>query len=241
MQQYRIIEYQEIDSTNSEAKRIASSNTPVSSILWAHKQSAGRGRYGRVWDSSVGNLYMSILMPLECSVSCASELSFVMGLATYDVVNSLINQPNHLSLKWPNDIFIDDNKIGGILLESITHKNQTWIIIGLGLNLQSSPHDIKHTSSLKEYGINILPKDILALIIDSFKKHHAIWRANSFTHIRKSWLEKAYRLGQEITLGYDTHRVSGVFESIDQSGAIKLRLKSGEVKTMYTGEIFCID
>jgi len=244
---YHLIELDNIDSTNNEAKRRILSDSALQSVIWTHKQTAGRGRYGRQWEFGASNLYMSILLPLTSTLDHAAELSFVTGLATYEVINLLAKSSNakeesqnpyDISLKWPNDIFIDDNKIGGILLESITHANQTWIIIGLGLNLEHSPTNIANTSCLREYRINITSQNILNLIMESFEKYYNIWHTYGFVNIRTLWLNHAYRLGMEVTIGNESNRISGIFKSIDESGAIELRLSSGEIYTMSTGEMF---
>ena len=303
---YQLIEHDEIDSTNSEAKRLVLSGNATQSIIWAHKQTAGRGRYGRVWQSESGNLHMSILMPLEVALSRAAELSFVMGLSVHEILSSLrgtvcdeaiqkqqnsgsprqasllatparddyvikLYQPclnNPISLKWPNDIFIDDNKIGGILLESVRHANQAWLIIGVGLNIEHSPADIANTSSflssLREaigdeatqtlldcHAPNgsrnddnackqprVATKQILDLIMQSFNKYYHMWQTYGFANIRTSWLKYAYRLGKEVTIGDESNRISGIFESINESGAIELKLPSGEIYTLSTGEMF---
>ena len=238
---YHLIELDNIDSTNSEAKRIAASGTAEASVIWAHKQTAGRGRYGRVWESGSGNLYMSILIPLACPLAQAAELSFITGLATYEVVNSLVKGNDTqipISLKWPNDIFIGDNKIGGILLESITHENQTWIIIGLGLNLEHSPEGIGNASSLIDHGMNLSSQNALDLIMESFERYHNMWKIYGFSNIRKLWLEKAYRIGQKVTVGDINNQVTGIFESLDEYGAIQLKLESRKIYTLSTGEMF---
>lgn len=243
---YKIIKFSIIDSTNNEAKRIVSSGKAVPSVILAHIQTAGRGRYNRKWEHGQGNLYMSVLTPLECHLSKASELSFVIGLATYEVVDTLCNKidtigandniTNNIKLKWPNDIFIGNHKLGGILLESITHTNQTWIIIGIGLNLQKAP--TKYSVSLKDCGVTIKPDDILNMIIESFQKYKQMWSLRGFSHIRTLWLQHAYKLGNQVNVGDMNSSITGIFESIDETGAMILRLSSGETYNMSIGEMF---
>ena len=230
-----LIELSSIDSTNSEAKRIIASGKASSSIIFAHAQTAGRGRYGREWKSGKGNLYMSILLPLECELSKAAELSFVIGLATYKIVSSLVKNVQ-IKLKWPNDIFINNDKVGGILLESITHADQTWIILGLGLNLAYAP--IEHSSSLKKHGIDISPQNMIDLILPSFAKYHNMWKLTGFTNIRKLWLNHAYKLDEQVNIGDMNTRITGLFESIDETGAMIIKLESGEMRKMSVGEMF---
>ena len=230
-----VIELTSTDSTNSEAKRLVQSSQATSSVIFAHSQTAGRGRYGRQWESGHGNLYMSILIPLKGALDKAAELSFVIGVATHDILSSIINNAK-IQLKWPNDIFIDGKKLGGILLESITHENQTWIIIGLGLNLLSAP--LPDASCLKDYGINIAPRRMLDLIIPEFEKFHQIWKLTGMVNIARLWSKHAYKLGKQVNVGDDKTRFTGIFESIDESGAMILRMGSGEERRMFIGEMF---
>ncbi len=139
LQKYNLLTFDTIDSTNSECRRRTKAGGLSNTVIWAKNQTAGRGRYGRQWGSKEGNLHMSILMPISCELMEAAQLSFVTGLAVHEVIESLSKKSNikvPLYLKWPNDIFIKEQKIGGILLESLISNNQQWIIIGLGLNIE---------------------------------------------------------------------------------------------------------
>jgi BirA family biotin operon repressor/biotin-[acetyl-CoA-carboxylase] ligase len=232
---YQLIELDTIDSTNTEAKRLVSTSKATSSIIFAHTQTSGRGRYSRTWESGKGNLYMSILIPLEGKLAQAAELSFVMGLATYEAISS-IGATLNIKLKWPNDIFIGDNKVGGILLESISYASQTWIIIGLGLNIKQA--HMERSSSLMKHGLRIGRREMLDLIIQSFEKYYNMWKLTGFTNIHTLWLQHAYRLGMQVNIGDVNTRISGIFESIDKSGAMVIRLESGEIYKMSIGEMF---
>jgi len=241
LQKYNLLAFDDIDSTNNEAKRLVQTGVSDSLIIWAKEQTAGRGRYGREWASIDGNLYMSIMIPISCSLANAAQLSFVTGLAVHEVITSLAKKHNvkiPIHLKWPNDIFIDDNKIGGILLESITHVSQPWIIIGVGLNIDWAPSDIDNTSSLKKYGINISAGHALDMIVNAFEYYNNLWQLYGFDNIRESWIKHAYRLGQVVTVSDTNKRISGVFESIDKTGAMRIKLASGEICVMSHGEMF---
>ena len=232
---YQLIELNVIDSTNTEAKRIVTMGKATPSIIFTHTQTAGRGRYSRSWESGKGNLYMSILMPFESALEHAAELSFVIGLAAHEVLDARLCRDD-IKLKWPNDVFIEDNKVGGILLESIAHSGRRWIIIGIGLNLKHAP--IEHSSSLQDHGIIIASREMLDLIMQSFEKYHEIWKLTNFINIRKLWLQHAYKIGKQVHVGDLNTRVSGIFESIDESGAMLIRLESREIYRMSMGEMF---
>jgi BirA family biotin operon repressor/biotin-[acetyl-CoA-carboxylase] ligase len=86
LQKYNLLAFEEIDSTNNEAKRLIQSGALDKLVIWSRQQTNGRGRYNRVWQSQDGNLYLSVLLPIQCPLEKAAELSFVMGLAVYDFI-----------------------------------------------------------------------------------------------------------------------------------------------------------
>lgn len=232
-QKYTLITLDSTTSTNDEARRIMESqDIPSPHVILAKKQTAARGRYGRKWQALSGNLYMSILMSITCELSAASNLSFVTGLAAYDVMHELAPELN-IALKWPNDIYISDDKIGGILLESFPQINDKCIIIGLGVNLEEYPADLPATS-LKAYNIDISAHNILDRVMDKFDYYHNIWQIQGFSKIREIWLKRAYKIGQTVLV----NGVFGVFESIDEAGAIIIRDSSGKSHIASSGEIY---
>ncbi|MEP1230276.1 MAG: biotin--[acetyl-CoA-carboxylase] ligase, partial [Litorimonas sp.] len=130
----QIFEFQDIASTNIEARKLYESGTQTPFWTRADRQSAGKGRRGRVWTSQAGNLYASGVYPWTGAIADAAKLSFVAALAVCKTLDAyeLTSPPQ---LKWPNDVLIDGAKISGILLENIGKA----VIIGIGINLVSHP------------------------------------------------------------------------------------------------------
>ena len=124
---YQLITFETIDSTNEEAKRLAGSDAPEGTVVWAREQSAGRGRRGRAWVSGHGNLYCSILLRPDCHAFKAMQLSFVAALAMADAVASVLPKGAFVNCKWPNDVLVEGRKISGILLESQNIPLGVWI------------------------------------------------------------------------------------------------------------------
>ena len=117
MMDWRIRQLAETSSTNDEAKRAAEAGEDEGLVVWALKQTAGRGRHGRLWESPEGNIYCSVLLRPDCDARHAGHYSFVAALALADTVHEFL--PNAaVTLKWPNDVLVDGKKISGILLES---------------------------------------------------------------------------------------------------------------------------
>src|SRR5581483_4174921 len=115
---YHLLSYDELDSTNEEARRIAEGGGSHGAVVWAKRQTAGRGRMGRLWVSAEGNLFCSVLLAPKCNVDLAAQLSFVAAVAVAETLESIIPDGDAVNCKWPNDILLGSRKIGGILLES---------------------------------------------------------------------------------------------------------------------------
>jgi len=240
LQQYNLLVFEEIDSTNNEAKRLIKSGALDRLVIWSKQQTDGRGRYGRNWSSQEGNLYMSVLLPVQCSLAKAAQLSFVMGLSVYDVISGLAKKQKiklDINLKWPNDILISGMKIGGILLESLPEEDTGWVVLGLGLNVENTP-DVENSTSLKDLGIKGNVGHALGMVMNKFDYYHNLWTIYGFSKIRQMWIKRAYKLGEVVTISDMKNRISGVFETIDKDGAMKIKLASGEKYSMSTGEIF---
>lgn len=240
LQKYNLLAFEEIDSTNDEAKRLVQSGAFDKLVIWSKVQSEGRGRYGRSWNSIEGNLFLSILTPVNCSLQKATQLSFVMAVAVADVIESLAIKNKldlDIQLKWPNDVLVNGKKVAGILMEAIPEAVDDWVILGLGLNIEHKP-DIENTTSLHEIGIKTSVGEALGMVMNQFDYYHDMWVIYDFPNIRKIWLKKAYKLGQVVTINDIKNRISGVFEGLDKEGAIKIKLASGEEFSYTTGEIF---
>jgi len=114
---YRLLELQEVDSTNEEARRRAAAGEPGPLWILAAEQTKGRGRRGRIWEAPPGNLSATLLIrPNRPAGECA-QLSFVAALAAAEMLAALVPD---VTLKWPNDVLASGQKIAGILLEAET-------------------------------------------------------------------------------------------------------------------------
>ncbi|HET7334534.1 MAG TPA: biotin--[acetyl-CoA-carboxylase] ligase [Rhizomicrobium sp.] len=232
--------FETIDSTNEEARRRALAGEAGPIWLYADMQSAGRGRRGRTWVSPNGNLFATLLLrPDKPPAECA-QLSFVTALALSDALASLAPRAA-FKLKWPNDVLADGKKISGILLESASGSGGAapWLAIGVGVNLATHPADTPYpATALGAYGAVATPDAALSQLASSFAKWYDIWARDGFAPIRDGWLARASGLGQRITARLSTEEASGVFEGIDDGGALILRQAGGKIRTIAAGDIF---
>ena len=141
---YNLVHFETVESTMLEARKLAEQGedaAPDGTLIWAREQTGGKGRRGNTWDSPKGNFYSSLIVRPDVPAARAAELSFVTGCAVFDTVGEVCDPGFECRLKWPNDILLNDAKIGGILLETKADagKPVDYVIIGLGVNLRSHP------------------------------------------------------------------------------------------------------
>ena len=127
--------YSIVDSTNQFARDFIKSGGASGTVLWALQQTAGRGRLGRIWDADRSSLTFSVVW--QCPESAVPDnLTLAVGIG---LVQSLEACGAQIKVKWPNDLWIADKKLGGILGETVHHRGNLWVILGIGLNVNSSP------------------------------------------------------------------------------------------------------
>ena len=136
----RIVRLVETGSTNADAMARALAGEPLPFWVSAGRQTAGRGRSGRAWESSLGNLHASLAIHLDCELARAAQLSLVAGVAVAGALRALAPDPRvaePIQLKWPNDILIGDAKCGGILIESACDFRRKGLIAVIGIGSMS--------------------------------------------------------------------------------------------------------
>ncbi len=211
--------------------------------MWAISQTKGRGREGKTWESGRGNLYLSILLNENIPITRQPQFSFVTALAAYDLIYTLTRQSgvsSKIRLKWPNDILVDDKKISGILLESLSFNDNTSLVIGIGVNVKNSPSNVNQPStSLADQGINYIElEEVINNFMFSFEKYRILWQQSGFIEIRKLWLKKAAKLNETITIDNGREKITGIFKDIDFSGGIRIRAADGKIHSLSAGQVF---
>ncbi|MDD9334790.1 MAG: biotin--[acetyl-CoA-carboxylase] ligase [Rickettsiaceae bacterium] len=229
---YKLLVFDEIDSTSSEAIRMAKTCPDGNYVILAKNQTKSRGRNSKIWHSSLGNLHVSILLNHKINLSYIPLLSFVMAIVVYKTINSLTaSSENSIKLKWPNDVLINDKKVSGILLESISINDNNYLIIGVGINVKGSSLNIDQlATNLSDENIEVKDLEyLLELLMINFEKYFSRWKQEGFSKIRQYWLKRAYKLGKTVTVNDGNTKISGIFKDIDENGSIRIQLASGQV------------
>ena len=129
--------FKKINSTNDAAIRIIKSTNIKSGIIIAENQIKGRGQYGKIWSSYKGNLFVSIFFPIDKIRLSLKDLTKINCLLVKKIISKFYQ--GKILIKNPNDLLIDKKKISGILQETLSRSNHTFIIVGIGINLVKSP------------------------------------------------------------------------------------------------------
>ena len=234
-----------IGSTNDEAVRLAAKGAPAGTVVLADRQTEGRGRLGRVWQSVPGNLHASILLRPDCALKAASQLSLLAGVALAELLARHGPDNLDLKLKWPNDVMIDRAKVAGILLESAGDNagRLAHVIVGVGVNVAWSPDDLDYpVTSLEAAGFTALsPKGWLLAYTSSLAIWLDRWQRDGFAVVREAWCARSYGLGGPVRLRLDREDVDGKFVDLTEAGALLIEHADGSRRELTAGDVVYAD
>jgi BirA family biotin operon repressor/biotin-[acetyl-CoA-carboxylase] ligase len=238
---FRLLRYDRLGSSNDEAKRLAREGAAPWTTVWAVAQSGGRGRRGRSWVSSPGNLFVSFVVRAERPPAVAAQLGFVAALAVGEAVGAHVPSRAAISCKWPNDVLLDGGKIAGILLESETSAGGglDWLVIGVGVNIVDHPADAAYkATSLRAAGAGEV--DAASLLESLAARLHiwfGRWLNEGFASVRQTWLDRATGLDEAVTVRLEGDTLAGRFAGLDEDGALLLETASG-TRRITAGDVF---
>ncbi|WP_342221553.1 bifunctional biotin--[acetyl-CoA-carboxylase] ligase/biotin operon repressor BirA [Candidatus Fukatsuia endosymbiont of Tuberolachnus salignus] len=228
-----------VDSTNQYLLERMNELQPGDACV-AEYQSAGRGRRGRQWISPFGvNLYLSMYWRLEQGPSAAIGLSLVIGIVMAEVLKKL--GAHDIRVKWPNDLYLHDKKLAGILVE-LTGKtgDAAQLIIGMGINLlmRGSSTDLINQGwiNLQEAGITIDRNQLTAELLSVLRREIAKFEKNGLTDFIPRWFELDNYLDRPVKLIIGDQEILGIARGIDPQGALLLE-QNGVEKIYLGGEI----
>ncbi len=225
----------ETGSTNADLLAAAEAGADEGLWLRAERQVAGRGRLGRSWSDGTGNLFASTIVRLQPGDPAATTLTLVAAVALAEAVARFA--PGRVTIKWPNDLLIDGAKLSGILLE---RGNAEAVVIGFGVNLASHP-DLpdRPTTSLRAQGIEVTPPAMLDRLQARLAAWLGVWRQHDLAAVRTAWEALAHSRGTALRVRLpDGGERQGAFDGLDSSGALRLRLRDGEVVLVHAGDVF---
>ncbi|WP_369789174.1 bifunctional biotin--[acetyl-CoA-carboxylase] ligase/biotin operon repressor BirA [Rouxiella sp. WC2420] len=228
-----------IDSTNQYLQdRISQLSSGDACV--AEYQQAGRGRRGRRWFSPFGsNLYLSMYWKLDQGPAAAMGLSLVIGIVMAEVMQRL--GAEDVRVKWPNDLYLKDRKLAGILVE-LTGKtgDAAHLVIGAGINLRmrEPAADVINQGwiNLQEAGVDINRNDLIATLLKELREALRKFEQEGLASFIPRWRNLDNFIDRPVKLLIGDNEIHGIERGIDQQGALLLEIE-GEIKTFIGGEI----
>jgi len=234
-----------LESTNVTAKEEATKGAEHGTVIVADRQTAGKGRRGREWNSPAGgNLYFSLLLRPDYEPDRASMLTLVMALSVAKALDGILGRDcPRPEIKWPNDIVMNGKKICGILTEMGMKQNAIdYVIIGVGINVcrRQFPMELveKATDLETACGQKISREELLQRILKSFETYYiAFTEQGNLQTMRKEYNERLVNLGREVCVLDPQGEFTGVAGGITDTGELCVELPNGTVKEVYAGEV----
>jgi BirA family biotin operon repressor/biotin-[acetyl-CoA-carboxylase] ligase len=224
----RAVSLAEVDSTQTEARRLAEAGAPEGTVVRAEHQTRGRGRLGRDWVDDPGSaLLISIVLRPAVEISRLPQLSLVAGVGVAEALAEASGLP--VAVAWPNDLLIRGLKVAGILAESFTPAGAgPVVILGIGINVNQTRFagDLtgRATSLALEAGHPFDRARLLAAVLERLEAWYRRWVAEGFGPVREAWRRGSATLGRQVTVG---DGIEGIAEDLAEDGALLLRTETG--------------
>ena len=180
---FRRFKYESVISTNNVAIRLIKIDKEKSGFVFAKKQTQGKGTMGKKWISEMGNLFGSFFFPLNAKLPCFSEFAIINPVIISKVIARYCKK-KEISFKKPNDIFVNEKKICGILQEVVTFNTVNYLIIGIGINIVSNPkinHGFKATNIFFESKKILTSRELIDLLVKEYENF--FYRINRYNFI----------------------------------------------------------
>ena len=238
---FTILRFDTIESTNTEAINQAKRGADEGLFIVANRQTAGRGRHGRVWISeSNAGLYFSLVLRPKIEMRFLPLITLMSAVAVHE---TLKNFDLNSDIKWVNDIHINGKKICGILAETCETPKGLAVIVGIGINLKSSnfPPEIAETATSIEAETNQTANSetLLRNLTRNLTFYcDLLYESNGAEKIRGKWTRRStYASRKSVKITLENEIIFGTTRGIEENGALRLELKSGEIRIIHAGDV----
>jgi len=235
----RVLAYNLVTSTNDLAQYLARDGEPEGTVIFAKGQTHGRGRHGKEWSSPQGGLYFSFILRPDLEAGRASRVTLMTGWAVAKALEEL--HAGAVSIKWPNDVFLEGKKVCGILTEmSLAGDKVDYVVVGVGLNVNTAAKDLpKEGVSLagaasKSFDI----EDLAHILMKQIDKGYGLLQGHKFYHILED-LRHASELflGCRVRVTNGERAVTGAAVDFTDDGGLVVRRDNGIRENMAAGSL----
>ncbi|MBL8245652.1 MAG: biotin--[acetyl-CoA-carboxylase] ligase [Rhodanobacteraceae bacterium] len=236
---FEIEAYELLDSTQTRARERVLAGLRVPAAVLADAQSAGRGRSGRSWQSPPGAaIYLTLVWPSARALAAQSGLSLVVGLA---VCACLARWQVPAQLKWPNDVWVDGKKLGGILVEGLPHGAGSTLLIGIGLNLALPP---AAGAAIDQPWVDLAqlldpppPRNtLIGHLLQALHRYLLRFELAGLEDFNEEWIAADALAGRTVCWSGPTGNEAGQAIGIDEAGRLRV-IQDGQVRVIGAGEV----
>jgi BirA family biotin operon repressor/biotin-[acetyl-CoA-carboxylase] ligase len=237
-----------VNSTNVFANNLLSKSTPIEgTVIYTDNQYAGRGQIGSKWESETGeNIILSVILyPKFLPIQVQFKLNQCVALAIYDLLESFIFPVDQLSVKWPNDIYINDKKIGGVLIENkLKGSLIASAVVGVGLNINQSdfsPNLPNPTSLLIETEVRQDTYEMIGSFCECLERRYLQLKAGNYDALDRDYLKILY--GYQEWRTYKKAATGAIFKGkmigISTQGKLQIQTTHQILEFYFKEVIFC--
>lgn len=239
---FTILRFDTIGSTNAEALAQARRGAAEGVCVVADRQTAGRGRHGRVWISEKGaGLYFSIVLRPTLEARFLPLITLMTAVAVAETLSELYSLKT--DIKWANDVLVGEKKICGILAEMTETDTGRAVIVGIGINLKASnfPPEIAQiaTSIEEETGKRPDREELLQTLTRVFERFYDILQAGDGAQktIAEWTRRSSYAFGKQVRVKLEGGSFFGTTDGLDESGSLRVKTETGETRIVRAGDV----
>jgi len=235
----------EIDSTNVKAHSLAEKGTEDGTVILAEKQTAGKGRLGRQWESpDATGIYCSIVLRPQLALPETALITFIAAIAISEAIRECC-PTIQTQIKWPNDILVNEKKIVGVLTEaSAEMQHVNYVVVGFGINVNTPNKELPKrvifpaSSLLAEHGTTVDRVKLAAHCLKQFDFWYTCLAQKDGTEkIIARWRELSAMTGRKVTIKQVNNDISGTIEGISKDGALLVKDDNNITHTIYSGDV----
>lgn len=234
----------EIDSTNVKASALAEAGTPDGTVVLAEKQTAGKGRLGRQWESPESRgIYCSVVLRPQLALPETALITFIVAIAISEAIRECC-PTLHTQIKWPNDILVNEKKVVGVLTEaSAEMQHVNHVIVGFGINVNTSIEHLPQrvifpASSLAvESNHDVDRMKLAAICLKQLDFWYNCLNNGDADQIVERWKDLSAMKGRAVVVEQVNAKIAGTIEGVSKDGALLVKDENNKTHVIYSGDV----
>lgn len=242
--------FPEVDSTNNYAKKLAQEGCEDGTVVLADRQTRGRGRLGRDWDSmDKKGIWMSVVLRPAGGMEDIQIITLAASVAVVAAIEEVFG--TKAGIKWPNDIILDGKKVCGILTEmSMEMERVNFLILGIGINFSQKKNDFPEEIKDKATSLGVYLKDmfgtdiskirrseLVKIILFKFEEVYDKVNKGHVSEVIEEWRKYSVTLGKEVCITFKEKQYVGIAQDIDENGRLIVKCSDGITREVLSGEV----